>query len=354
MAGGIGSRFWPLSTTSKPKQFLDILGTGRTFIQQTFDRFSQIIPIENIYVVTNETYAGLTKEQLPELEPWQILTEPTMRNTAPCIAYATYKVLSKNPNANFVIAPSDHLITKEEAFLNVIQRGMEYTEYNQALLTIGIKPTRPETGYGYIQADVCGEIETGTIQKVKTFTEKPNIELAKVFMESGEFLWNSGIFMWKGSTIATALESHLPEIADTFIACNKAYYTKNEKNIVDHAYISCSSISIDYGIMEKANNVSVLCSEHVGWSDLGTWGSLYENLELDNQGNALAQSEVFLYDSSNNIINLPEGKIAIIQGLNDYIIAQTDQTLLICKKEEEQRIKQFVLDVKVEKGGSFI
>jgi len=354
MAGGVGSRFWPLSTSAKPKQFLDILGTGRSFLQQTFDRFAQIIPKENIYIVTNESYAKLTQEQLPDLKSHQILTEPAMRNTAPCIAYATYKILSKNPEANFVVAPSDHLITKEETFLKIIRRGMEYTAHNHALLTIGIKPSRPETGYGYIQADNKGEIEIGSIQKVKTFTEKPNLELAKVFLESGEFFWNSGIFMWKGSTIATAMESHLPETAQKFISCNEAYYTDEEKQKVDEAYMSCKSISIDYGIMEKASNVSVLCSEPVGWSDLGTWGSLYEHLELDEKANALSQSEALLYDSKNNIINLAPGKIAVIQGLDGYIVAQTENTLLICKKEEEQRIKQFVTDVKIEKGDHFV
>ena len=354
MAGGIGSRFWPLSTTSKPKQFLDILGTGRTFLQQTFDRFVQVLPAENIYIVTNESYAGITQEQLPELKPDQILTEPAMRNTAPCIAYATYKILSKNPKANFVVAPSDHMITKEETFIKVIKRGLDYTSHNEALLTIGIKPTRPETGYGYIQADNKKEIETGSIQMVKTFTEKPNIDLAKVFLESGEFFWNSGIFMWKGSTITTAMENHLPETSAKFISCNDVYYTAQEKEKVDKAYISCKSTSIDYGIMEKANNVSVLCSEPVGWSDLGTWGSLYEHIDLDKKDNGTCKSDVLLYDSKENIVNIPEGKIAVIQGLEGYIVAQTDKTLLICKKEEEQRIKQFVTDVKIEKGENFI
>ena len=354
MAGGIGSRFWPLSTTNKPKQFIDILDTGRSFIQQTFDRFKKIIPVENIYVVTNESYIDLTKVQLPELNPHQILTEAAMRNTAPCIAYATYKILSKNPDANFVITPSDHLITKEDTFHNVINRGMEYTMYNQSLLTIGIKPSRPETGYGYIQADIKGELETGTIQRVKTFTEKPDLELANVFLKSGDFLWNSGTFIWKGSTITTAFESFLPEIAEKFIACKGTYYTDKEAEAVKEAYISCKSISIDYGIMEKASNVSVYCSEPLGWSDIGTWGSLYEQSALDEKGNALSNSDAFLYDSKNNIINLPKGKVAVIQGLEGYIVAQTENTLLICKKEEEQNIKKFVLDVKIEKGEDFI
>ncbi len=354
MAGGIGSRFWPLSTTRKPKQFLDILGTGRSFLQFTFDRFAQIVPAQNIYIVTNEDYAELTQNQLPEITPTQILTEPAMRNTAPCIAYATYKILSKNPEANFVVAPSDHLITKEEAFLKVISRGLAHTACNEELLTIGITPSRPETGYGYIQADVEHEVEVGSIQKVKTFTEKPNIDLAKIFFESGEFFWNSGIFMWKGTTITVAMENFLPEIAQKFKDCHQVYYTDKEKEMVDATYILCKSISIDYGIMEKADNVSVLCSEPVGWSDLGTWGSLYEHLDLDEKANALSQSAALLYESKNNIIQIPKGKIAVIQGLNGYIVAQTEDTLLICKKDEEQRIKQFVTDVKIESGENYV
>lgn len=354
MAGGIGSRFWPLSTTSTPKQFIDILGTGRTFIQQTFDRFVQIIPAENIYVVTNAAYAQLTQEQLPELKAEQILLEPAMRNTAPCIAYATYKILSKNPDANFVVAPSDHLITKEETFLRVISQGLDFTSKNDSLLTIGIEPSRPETGYGYIQADTNEDITPGSIEQVKTFTEKPNLELAKVFVDSGEFFWNSGIFMWKGNVIDKAMTEFQPEIAEKFKACDSAYYTEQEKAILDEAYISCRSISIDYGIMEKADNVSVLCSEPVGWSDLGTWGSLYEHQNLDENKNAVKQADVLMYDCQNNIVNIPNNKIAVIQGLDGYIVAQTEQTLLICKKDDEQRIKQFVSDVKIEKGEKYV
>ena len=354
MAGGIGSRFWPLSTTSKPKQFLDILGTGRSLLQQTFDRFVQIIPAENIYVVTNEAYGKLTQIQLPELKADQILNEPAMRNTAPCIAYATFKILSRNPEANFIVAPSDHLITKEEIFLKTITKGLEFTEKHSSLLTIGIKPSRPETGYGYIQADTKEDITLGAIHEVKTFTEKPNIELAKVFLDSGEFFWNSGIFMWKGKTITKALERFLPHTAEKFINCNNIYYTSDEKNIINDVYTSCKSISIDYGVMEKAGNVCVLCSEPIGWSDLGTWGSLYDHLDLDKNKNALSQSDALIYDCQNNIINLPQGKIAVIQGLDGYIVAQTDDTLLICKKGEEQRIKQFVTDVKIEKGEEYV
>lgn len=354
MAGGIGSRFWPLSTTEKPKQFLDILGTGRSLLQQTFDRFARIIPAENIYIVTNEDYRELTKIQLPILKKDQILTEPAMRNTAPCIAYATYKILSRNPEANFVVAPSDHLICKEDVFLGVIEKGLDYTANNEKLLTIGIKPTRPETGYGYIQADTHEEIPENSIQNVKTFTEKPNLDLAKVFIESGEFFWNSGIFMWKGDTINKAMRKHLPDVAEKFHTCHRTYYTENETECINSIYTSCKSISIDYGVMEKADNVSVFCSEPVGWSDLGTWGSLYEQLEGDSNANALSDSDTLLYDCKDNIIKLPHGKIAVIQGLEGYIVAQSNNTLLICKKDEEQRIKQFVTDVKIEKGDHYI
>ncbi len=354
MAGGVGSRFWPLSTTSKPKQFLDILGTGRSLLQQTFDRFIQIIPNDNIYIVTNEDYRQLTQEQLPTLDAHQVLTEPAMRNTAPCIAYATYKILSKNPDANFVVAPSDHLITKEEVFLNIIKNGLDFTLKNDSLLTIGIIPSRPETGYGYIQADTSKEITTNSINQVKTFTEKPNIDLAKVFLESGEFFWNSGIFMWKGNTITKAFTDHLPEIADKFQGCQDQYYTDNEKQAINEIYTSCKKVSIDYGVMEKANNVCVYCSEPLGWSDLGTWGSLYEQLNHDANHNALPNSGTLMYDSHDNIIKLPHGKIAVIQGLDGYIVAQNDNILLICKKEEEQRIKQFVADVNMKNGEDYI
>ena len=354
MAGGVGSRFWPLSTTSKPKQFLDILNTGRSLLQQTFDRFSKVIPTENIYIVTNENYRELTRVQLPILKKDQILSEPAMRNTAPCIAYASYKILSQNPEANFIVAPSDHLICNEDTFLRIINEGLTFTKKNEKLLTIGIKPTRPETGYGYIQANTNEDILENSIQDVKTFTEKPNLELAKAFIESGEFFWNSGIFMWKGSTINKAMEEFLPDIAEKFQTCHRSYYTEEENACISSIYTSCKSISIDYGIMEKADNVCVYCSEPVGWSDLGTWGSLYEQLEVDENKNARSDSETMLYDCKNNIIKLPHGKIAVIQGLEGYIIAQSNNTLLICKKEEEQRIKQFVTDVKIEKGDNYI
>ncbi len=353
MAGGIGSRFWPLSTTRKPKQFLDILGIGRTLIQQTFDRFNKIIPAENIYIVTNELYKDIILEQLPELKDDQVLLEPAMRNTAPCIAYATYKIMSKNPAANFVVAPSDHLILKEDAFLATIKKGLDFTENSNNLMTLGIKPSRPETGYGYIQINEADNAESGVISKVKTFTEKPNLELANIFFESGEFLWNSGIFIWKGDTIKEAFQSFELEIDTTFSKGTPLYYTEKEADFVSEVYPSCKNISIDYGIMEKAKNVHVMAAD-VGWSDIGTWGSLHEHLERDGDGNGLTHANTLMYDAQDNIVNVQEGKVAVIQGLEGYIVVDTENALLICKKEEEQRIKQFVNDIKLGHGEDFV
>lgn len=348
MAGGVGSRFWPLSKTHKPKQFLDILGTGKTLLQQTYERFAQVIPSENIYIVSNKIYKELIQEQLPGIKNHQILLEPAMRNTAPCIAYATYKIMSKDPDASIVVAPSDHLIMKEEIFLKNIREGLDFVSKSKNLLTLGIKPTRPETGYGYIQVKNGQNLKNGAITEVKTFTEKPSIDIAKIFFESGEFYWNSGIFLWKGSTIVDAFNAHLEEVSTKFSNGNDVYFTDKEESFIDEVYPTCKNISIDYGVMEKADNVFVLCAEFE-WSDLGTWGSLYEKLNKDEQYNAVNQ-KVFLYESSNNLINLPEGKIAVIQGLEDFIVVESEDTLLICKKEEEQRIKHFVNDVRLEFG----
>jgi mannose-1-phosphate guanylyltransferase len=348
MAGGVGSRFWPLSKTQKPKQFLDILGTGKTLLQQTYERFEQVIPSENIYIVSNKIYKELIEEQLPGIQNHQILLEPAMRNTAPCIAYATFKIMAKDPDASIVVAPSDHLILKEEIFLKNIREGLDFVSKSNNLLTLGIKPTRPETGYGYIQVKEGQILKNGAIAEVKTFTEKPSIEIAKIFFESGEFYWNSGIFLWKGTSIVDAFNAHLEEVSMKFSAGNDVYFTDNEEAFIEEVYPTCKNISIDYGVMEKADNVYVLCAEFE-WSDLGTWGSLYEKLSKDESLNAVNR-KVFLYDSSNNLINLPEGKIAVVQGLNDFIVVESEDTLLICRKGEEQRIKHFVNDVRLEYG----
>ena len=355
MAGGVGVRFWPLSKTSRPKQFLDILGIGKSLIQMTVNRFKQICPIENIYVVTNEIYYDLVKEQIPQLSDEQIILEPMRRNTAPCIAYANAKIKQRNPNANIVVAPSDHVILNEDSFINHIQAAISCIENNAWLLTLGIKPTRPDTGYGYIQFDENNKYAPELrISKVKLFTEKPELELAKQFLESGDFLWNAGIFVWNLSVIEKAIDMYLPDVAELFRQNADKINTLSEKEAIRFIYEQCRSISIDYGIMEKATNVHVLSSDF-GWSDLGTWGSLFEQLKRDEKNNAVnSPRDIFLYDSNNCIINTPKGKVVVIQGLQDYIVSESDNTLLICRKQDEQQIRQFVSDVQMEKGDKYI
>jgi mannose-1-phosphate guanylyltransferase len=350
MGGGIGSRFWPFSRENKPKQFLDFFGVGRSLLQQTFDRFAQIIPIENIYIATNRNYAGLVKQQLPEISDDQMLLEPTRRNTAPCIAYAAYRIWSINPNANIVVTPADHLILQEQNFLKNIQKGLNFVGKFPSLLTLGVKPNRPETGYGYIQTEEGGD---DNIQKVKAFTEKPNYELAKVFYESGEFFWNSGIFIWNVQTILDSFHKHLPDMTTRFDQGLDKFNTPSEATFIEEQYPMCQNISIDYGVMEKADNVYMLMADF-GWSDLGTWGSLYELSEKDSQMNAALKGKALFIESSNNLITLPEGKLAVIQGLDDCIVTESDDILLICKKSEEQRIKQFVTDVNMEFGAKYL
>ncbi len=352
MAGGIGSRFWPLSRTSKPKQFIDILGTGKTLLQQTFIRMNKICPAENILIVTSQIYKDIVLEQLPEISDDQVLLEPMRRNTAPCISFANYKIKQKNPNAIVVVAPSDHLILNEDKFIENINEAISFTSKHDALLTLGIKPSRPETGYGYIQVGASAENHNPNLKKVKTFTEKPNFELAKVFMESGEFFWNSGIFIWSLKSISTAFEKHLPEVDGLFRDVATHFGTPNEKKSVEQAYSECRNVSIDYGVMEKADNVYVICSEF-GWSDLGTWGSLYTHLNKDANQNAIIGKNVMLYNSSNTIVNVPDSKLVILQGLEDYIVVESDDILLVCRKKDEQEIKNFVNDVLMEKGEKY-
>jgi len=354
MAGGIGSRFWPLSKTSMPKQFLDIQGTGRTFIQQTYDRFKKLCPDENFYVVTSVDYKELVLTQLPELKETQVLLEPLRRNTAPCVAYASYKILAINPNANIIVAPSDHHIQEGKAFLEVIQTGLDFVSNNDALLTLGVTPSRPETGYGYIQIGNINPIaKYENLHKVKTFTEKPDIQLAKIFFESGEFFWNSGIFIWSLKAILKAFDSHLSSVSDLFKKGQKLYGTTDEVPFLNKTYPECQNISIDYGIMEKASNVYVLCSDF-GWSDLGTWGSLYENSIKDNHGNVVSGKNVMLYETNNCIVNMPNEKLVVLQGLDGYIVVESESTLLVCRKEDEQQIRQFVNDVRMNKGDHLI
>lgn len=348
MAGGIGSRFWPMSRTQHPKQFLDILGTGETLIQQTYNRLKRICPEENIYIVTNDIYRELTFEQLPNLNDEQVVCEPSRRNTAPCVAYANFKIAAKNPNANIVVAPADHLILKEDEFVRVINMALEYTSKNDALFTLGITPSRPDTGYGYIQFDDTED----DIKKVKTFTEKPNLELARQFIDSGDFCWNSGMFVWSLKSINKAFEKLLPTMYQIFVAGEGKYNTPEEADFIKKAYSTCKNISIDYGIMEKSKNVHVISTD-IGWSDLGTWGSIYTHLPLDENKNAVVGKNVMLYESKGNIVNVPKNKLVVLQGLKDYIVVESDNILLVCKKQDEQEIKQFVSDIKLTKDKRF-
>ncbi|MDR1699386.1 MAG: mannose-1-phosphate guanylyltransferase [Prevotellaceae bacterium] len=349
MAGGVGSRFWPASRNDKPKQFLDFFGSGRSLLQMTFDRFRKVVPVENILIASNLIYRDMVLEQLPELKPEQVLLEPARRNTAPCVCYAINRIKAITDKANIIVAPSDHLILKENDFLDTIKQGLDFVSKNNNLLTLGIKPSRPDTGYGYIQI-AEGE---GDLRKVKTFTEKPNLELAKVFVESGEFFWNAGIFLWNLQTIDQAFKDLLPDMAQTFEAGASVYGTEKEQEFINEAYPSSQNISIDYGIMEKAPNVNVLSAEF-GWSDLGTWGSLYELSPKDKNRNATLKCQAVYYESENNIVTLPNGKLAVLEGLNDYIVAETDDVLLICRKQNEQHIRQIVNDVTMNFGGKFI
>lgn len=352
MAGGIGSRFWPMSRTSQPKQFLDILGTGETLIQQTFRRLKRICPEQNIYIVTNDIYRDLVNEQLPGLTPEQVICEPSRKNTAPCIAYANQKIALKNPNANIVVAPADHLILKEDEFVRVMNLALSYTETNDCLVTLGITPSRPDTGYGYIQYDNNFSTPDDEIKKVKTFTEKPDLELAKQFIESGEFCWNSGMFIWSLKSIDKAFDKLLPEVNSLFKEGADKYNTTEEEDFINKTYSLSKNISIDYGIMERSTNVFVISAD-IGWSDLGTWGSIYTHLPQDENKNAIVGESVLMYDSSKNIVNVPKDKLVVLQGLDDFIVVESDKILLVCKKQDEQKIKQFVNDIKLIKDDSF-
>jgi mannose-1-phosphate guanylyltransferase len=354
MAGGVGVRFWPMSKTETPKQFIDILGDGTTLLQKTFGRFSKICRPENIYIVTNIMYADLVKKQLPQISDEQLILEPMRRNTAPCIAYANYKIKQKNPNALIVVAPSDHNIKQENTFIEVIANGLEAVQENDWLLTIGIRPSHPNTGYGYIQY-LEDETYLGnpSIYAVKMFTEKPKLVMAQHFIESGDFLWNSGIFMWSLKSINQAFEQFLPEINDLFKEAENSYNTPAEQEAICQIYQVCRNISVDYGIMEYAKNVYVYAADF-GWSDLGTWGSLYEIREKSNEGNAIVGKKVKTYNTSNCIINMPKDKVVVVHGLEDYIIVENDNTLLICPKNEESQIRQFVADVQIDFGDKYV
>jgi mannose-1-phosphate guanylyltransferase len=345
MAGGIGSRFWPMSKQSRPKQFIDILGTGETLIQQTFRRLGKICPNENILIVTNKNYKNLCLEQLPNVKKENILCEPCMRNTAPCVGYAAFKIQSMNEHANMIIAASDHIILKEAEFVRVVNDCLDLTAKNDVLLTLGITPSRPDTGYGYIQFTDVKLANHKKARKVKTFTEKPNQELALNFLDSGDFLWNSGMFIWSAKSISLAYRKHLRDMYDLFEEGKEFYNTNKEREYIDRVFPGCKNISIDYGIMEKSDNVYVYPADF-GWSDLGTWGSLFTHLPSDNNNNAVQGDKVMLYDCTDNIIKVPHDKLVVLQGLQGYIVVENEGTLLVCKKEDEQKIKQFVADLK--------
>lgn len=351
MAGGIGSRFWPKSRQHLPKQFLDILGTGQTLIQATYERFKRIVPEENIYIITGKNYASLVKEQLPNLKPDQIMAEPARRNTAPCVAYMAHKLAARDPYATFIVAPSDHLITETDMFIQKIKQAVKFAANNNNLVTLGIKPTRPDTGYGYIQ--FLPETGKDGVYRVKTFTEKPNLELAKTFLNSGDFLWNSGIFIWYGQTILQAFKQFQPDMNELFEEGAPYYNTPKEAAFVADAYAKCKSISIDYAIMEHAENVTVIPSSF-GWSDLGTWTSLWENHQKDDIGNAISGENVMVYDTENCMIMVPDDKLVILQGLEGYCVIENEGILLICKKDAEQKIKAINMDVKRLKKGRFL
>lgn len=352
MAGGIGSRFWPMSRTAHPKQFMDILGTGETLLQQTYNRFLRLCPKENIFIVTNDSYVTLVQEQINDIDVSNILSEPARKNTAPCVAYACYKIAHQNPDAITVIAPSDHLITKEDTFVKAINSCFKKAASEDCLVTLGIHPSRPDTGYGYIQFVESNE-KDNRIKKVKTFTEKPDLEMAKFFLQSGDFLWNSGIFIWSVKSVIKAFEKHSPDLAAVFQDGNGVYNSPEESDFISKAYTNCKNISIDYAILEKADNVYVR-SSIIGWSDLGTWGSLYDHIKKDDNQNAVVGKNVMMYDSQNCIVNVPKDKLVVLQGLENYIVVESNGILLICKKEDEQQIRTFVNDVKVVKGEKFV
>jgi mannose-1-phosphate guanylyltransferase len=351
MAGGIGSRFWPMSRTANPKQFLDVLHTGKTLIQWTYERYAAFIPKENIFVVTSSEYTELTQQQLPDLNPENILAEPSRKNTAPCIAYISFKLLQKDPEACLIVAPSDHLIMDQGNFKQIAEQALDFVSHIKALVTLGITPTHPNTGYGYIQHDSMAVADG--VYKVKTFTEKPNLELAKTFMASGDFLWNAGIFVWQVKQVVKAFEQYQPELFELFDSEKAHYNTPEEKAAIDRIYPLCVNISIDVAIMEKANNVYVIPSSF-GWSDLGTWNSAYDNLEKDYLGNAVASNNVIVIDATRCMVSAPPNKLLVLQGLDDFIVVDTKDVLLICHKEKEQSIKEYVAEVKRNKGDKYL
>lgn len=352
LAGGIGSRFWPESRLHHPKQFLDLLGTGRSLIQSTFARFQHICPKENIFIVTHQDYIQEVHKHLPDLPFENIIGEPSRKNTGPSVAYISHKIHANNPDANILISPADHLILDDHEFERQVFAALDFVAHHDVILTLGIKPTRPDTGYGYIQYEQSVDKDE-RFQKVRTFTEKPDLELARTFLKSGDFLWNSGIFAWNVKTILKAFEDFLPEINEVFLQAAPAYNTAEEHKLMEIVYAQCTNISIDYGILEKAKNVFVLPSQF-GWSDLGTWESAYDNSEKDYLGNAVSGSDVVVIDAAECFIKVNNNKLAVIQGLENFIVVDTDEILLICERSNEQQIKNYVAEVKRNKGDKFL
>lgn len=354
MAGGIGSRFWPVSKTKKPKQFIDVLGTGESLLQTTYRRFERLCPKENIYIVTNKQYRDIVFEQLDGIDGECVLLEPIRRNTAPCVAYANFKIRRKNPDAKIVVAASDHLITDEDEFISTLEKAFAAVEKDDVLITLGIKPTFPNTGFGYIQYVDNGQSGMDEdVKKVKLFTEKPEYSMAVQFVKSGDFLWNAGIFVWSLRSIDRAMREFLPDVYEIFAKGEDVYNTDAEEAFIEEAYSACPSISIDYGVMEKAFNVYVIPSGF-GWNDIGTWAALYSVRKKDAEGNAVVGRNVLTYDTRDCLIDMPKDKLVVLQGLEDFIIVESDNILMICRKGEEQRIKEFVTDVEIEKGTEYL
>jgi len=344
MAGGIGSRFWPMSTPQKPKQFLDVLGIGKSLIQMTYDRLLHIAPKENIYIMTNAGYAEIVKEQLPEIGYNQILTEPKRKNTAPCIAYAAAKIKALNPNATLIISPADHLIVKEQRFTEIVNKAIERANEDERLVTLGIQPSRPDTGYGYIEFSANKKALAGEVTEVIQFREKPDLKTAEEFVKSGNFYWNSGIFVWKANTILNSLCTHQPALFDLFAGNLELYNTPDEQGMVNNCFEVCEDISIDFGVMEHAPNVDVVLADF-DWSDLGTWGSLNTHLKKDENNNAVIGKNAHLFNSKNCIVNIPENKLVLLDGLNDYIVVESENMLMILKSENEQELKNYLKDI---------
>ncbi len=337
MAGGVGSRFWPMSTPECPKQFIDVLGVGKSLLQLTVERFKGSVPMSNVWIVTSVHYLDMVRRQLPTVPVEQILLEPCMRNTAPCIAYVTWKIYKKYPDANIVVSPADHIVIDTSEFSNVIRKGLDFVRTDNNILTLGMMPTRPETGYGYIKST---EKFFGQPIKVDKFKEKPDLQTAQRYVSEGNYYWNAGIFFWNISTLMTAMRLNAPDLADIFDRLSPYFYTQQEQEMVNEMFPQCRSISVDYAIMEKADNAYVLPASF-GWSDLGTWGSLHQQLSHDERNNAYVGGDIKLIESEDCIVRMPEGKKVVIQGLKGYIIAEKDDRLLICRLEDEQRIKEF-------------